>query len=56
VLARDFMIMQVPGHELSDSEKEVMDGHLKETAEVTTSWVERRGADMKISGLEEYQG
>jgi ribonuclease Z len=56
VLARDFMIMQVPSHELNEGEKEVVDGHLMETAEVTASWVEQRWADLKIPGIEEYQG
>lgn len=56
MLARDFMIIQVPSHELSDGEKEVVRDHLKETAEVTSSWIERRWADLKIPGIEEYQG
>ena len=55
VLARDFMVMQVPGHELSDSEKEVVQAHLNETSEVTASWIERR-KDLNIPGIDEYQG
>jgi ribonuclease Z len=55
VLARDFMIMQVPSHELNEGEKEVLGGHLKESAGVTASWVEQRWADLKIPGIEEYQ-
>jgi len=54
-MARDFMIMQVPSHELNDGEKEVVGDHLKETAEVTASWVEQRWADLKVPGIEEYQ-
>lgn len=55
VMARDFMVMQVPSHELEDGEKEVVGGHLKETADVTESWVKQRWADLKIPGIEEYQ-
>jgi hypothetical protein len=56
VLARDFMIMPVPGHELTDAEKEVVGGHLKQTAEITESWIERRGSDLQVPGIDEYQG
>jgi len=50
------MIMPVPGHELSEGEKEVISGHLKQVSEITESWVERRGVDLNIPGIDEYQG
>jgi ribonuclease Z len=43
VPARDFMIIQVPSHELGDGEMETIGQHLKETRSVTAGWEERGG-------------
>jgi ribonuclease Z len=43
VLARDFMVMQVPGHELNAGEVEIVEGHLRETTEVAAAWQEVGG-------------
>ena len=43
VLARDFMVMQIPAHELNAGEVEIVGDHLRETSEVTAAWQEVGG-------------
>lgn len=43
VPARDFMIMSVPSHELSEGEREKIGLHLKEMKEVTARWQRQGG-------------
>jgi ribonuclease Z len=56
VLARDFMIVQVPGHEITDGERSIVDAHLKESAEVAKAWQESGGVYVESGRGKEWIG
>lgn len=56
MLARDFMIVSVPSHELAGYETQTITEHLSEVAVTTQSWVEHGGVHVPAGKGEEWVG
>lgn len=48
MLARDFMVVSVPSHELAEYESQTIEEHLAEVTTVTESWVKDGGAYLTV--------
>jgi len=56
VASRDFMVIRVPSHELTDSELAALHDHRTEIVEVVRSWADHAGAWVTEDGKRRWVG